>query len=101
MAAQLEHLLAMADEPNITVQIVPFAFGAYGAMSGPVTIFTFPEDGDPESAYLEYVSGGETLEDEADVSGLTAVWQEICAAIPSPEESALIIRATLDSVRER
>jgi len=101
MAAQLEHLLAMADEPNITVQIVPFAFGAYGAMSGPITIFTFPEDGDPESAYLEYVSGGETLEDEADVSGLAAVWQEISTDAPSPEESALIIRATRDSVRER
>src|SRR5882724_978765 len=101
MAAQLEHLLAMADEPNITVQIVPFTFGAYGAMSGPVTIFTFPEDGDPESAYLEYVSGGETLEDEADVSGLAAVWQEISTDAPTPEESALIIRATRDSVRER
>jgi transcriptional regulator with XRE-family HTH domain len=101
MAAQLEHLLAMADEPNITVQVVPFTFGAYGAMSGPVTIFTFPEDGDPESAYLEYVSGGETLEDEADVAGLTAVWQETCAAAPSPAESALIIRAIADSVRER
>lgn len=101
MAAQLAHLLAMADEPNITIQVVPFAFGAYGAMSGPVTIFTFPEDGDPESAYLEYVSGGETLEDEADVSGLAAVWQEISAAAPSPAESALIIGFALDSVRER
>jgi len=101
MAAQLEHLLVMADEPNITVQIVPFTFGAYGAMSGPVTIFTFPEDGDPESAYLEYVSGGETLEDEADVSGLAAVWQEISAAAPSPAESQLIISFALDSVRER
>jgi hypothetical protein len=101
MAAQLEHLLAMAEEPNITVQVVPFTFGAYGAMSGPITIFTFPEDGEPESAYLEYVTGGETLEDEADVSGLAAVWQEICAAAPTPEESARIIGAALDSVRER
>jgi transcriptional regulator with XRE-family HTH domain len=101
MAAQLEHLLAMADEPTITIQVVPFTFGAYGAMSGPITIFTFPEDGEPESAYLEYVTGGETLEDEADVSGLAAVWQEICAATPAPEESARIIRTALDSVRER
>jgi transcriptional regulator with XRE-family HTH domain len=101
LAAQLEHLLAMAEEPNITVQIVPFTFGAYGAMSGPITIFTFPEDGEPESAYLEYVSGGETLEDEADVAGLASVWQEICAAAPTPEESARIIRSALDSVRER
>jgi transcriptional regulator with XRE-family HTH domain len=101
MAAQLEHLLAMAEEPNITIQVVPFTFGAYGAMSGPVTIFTFPEDGDPESAYLEYVSGGETLEDEADVAGLVAVWQETAAAAPSPAESQLIIRFALNSVRER
>ncbi|HEY3608711.1 MAG TPA: helix-turn-helix transcriptional regulator [Pseudonocardiaceae bacterium] len=101
LAAQLEHLLAMAEEPNITIQVVPFTFGAYGAMSGPITIFTFPEDGEPESAYLEYVTGGETLEDEADVSGLAAVWQEICAAAPAPEESARIIGAVLDSVRER
>jgi transcriptional regulator with XRE-family HTH domain len=101
MAAQLEHLLAMAEEPNITIQVVPFTFGAYGAMSGPITIFTFPEDGEPESAYLEYVTGGETLEDEADVSGLAAVWQEISAAAPAPEESARIIGAARDSVRER
>jgi len=101
LTAQLEHLLVMAEEPNITIQVVPFTFGAYGAMSGPITIFTFAEDGEPESAYLEYVAGGETLEDEADVSGLSAVWQEVSAATPSPEESARIIRSVMDSVRER
>lgn len=96
MAAQLEHLLTMSLRDRITIQVVPFSFGAYGAMSGPVTIFTFPEDGEPDSAYLEYVAGGQSLEDEQDVAGLSAVWHEIAAAAPSSEESADIIRAARD-----
>jgi hypothetical protein len=98
MAAQLDHLLTMAREPGITIQVVPFAFGAYGAMSGPVTIFTFPEDGEPDSAYLEYVSGGESLEDENDVAGLSAVWHEIADAAPSADESAEVIRSARDAL---
>lgn len=98
MAAQLEHLLTMGREPGITIQVVPFAYGAYGAMSGPVTIFTFPEDGEPDSAYLEYVAGGESREDEGDVAGLSAVWHEIADAAPSSEESADIIRSARDAL---
>ena len=96
MAAQLDHLLNMSREPEITIQVVPFTFGAYGAMSGPVTIFTFPEDGEPDSAYLEYVAGGQSLEDEDDVAGLSAVWHEIANSAPSPAESADIIRTARD-----
>jgi transcriptional regulator with XRE-family HTH domain len=97
-AAQLDHLLTMSREPEITVQIIPFTSGAYGAMSGPITLFTFPEDGEPDSAYLEYVSGGQSLEDEDDVTGLSAVWHEIANAVPSPEESAEIIRSARDAL---
>jgi hypothetical protein len=101
MIAQLDHLLAMSSRPTVAIQVIPFGLGAYGAMSGPVTLLTFPEDDEPDTAYLEYVAGGESVEDVGDVAGLTAVWEDVAAAAPTVEESAEIIRSIRDAVRKR
>jgi len=44
------------------------------------------------------VAGGESLEDEDDVAGLSAVWREIADAAPSPDESAEMIRTSRDAL---
>ncbi|KAA2255468.1 helix-turn-helix domain-containing protein [Solihabitans fulvus] len=98
MRSQLDHLLTAATLPNVTIQVVPFEFGAYGPMSGPITLLTFPEDDEPDAAYLEYVAGLETVEDPEDAVALSTTWNEIAAAVPSPDESAETIRAVRDAV---
>ncbi|TDQ01275.1 helix-turn-helix domain-containing protein [Labedaea rhizosphaerae] len=93
MAGQLDHLLAMAALPHVTVQVIPFDVGAYGAMSGPLVLLSFPEDDEPDSAYVESLIGMHTVENQVDVSALSAVWDGAAAMARSPEETITIIRA--------
>jgi hypothetical protein len=42
MASQLDHLLAMAKRPNVTIQVIPYRAGSYGTMGSPLIIMSFP-----------------------------------------------------------
>lgn len=90
MADQLRHLLAAARQDNIDIQIVGFDAGAYGPMSGPVTIFSF-EPGDPDSVYLEYTNGGQWIDDTDETAKFAAMFEDASAlALPVAESLALI-----------
>jgi transcriptional regulator with XRE-family HTH domain len=97
MTGQLDHLLLMGQKPNITIQVIPFAFGAYGAI-GPVVLLSFPEKDEPDSLYLDGVTSMQTVVDSKDVAALSAVWNEVAVAAPSTERSAEIIQEVKDSL---
>jgi transcriptional regulator with XRE-family HTH domain len=101
MIAQLDHLLTMAKLPNVTIQVVPFGFGAHGAMTGPWFLLSFPEPDEPDSAYTESVTGMDTVENPEDVAGLSDIWQAIAKAAPSPTRSAEIIKKARDELKGR
>jgi hypothetical protein len=101
MTAQLEHLLAMAKLPNVTIQVVPFGFGAHAAMTGPWFLLSFPEPDEPDSAYTESVTGMDTVAKREDVAGLSDIWQAIAKAAPSPTRSAEIIKKIRDEMKGR
>ncbi|MEO3829176.1 helix-turn-helix transcriptional regulator [Actinomadura sp. B10D3] len=46
MRGQIEHLIALADEHHVTLQIVPASKGAYAGLPGPFTIMSFQDDAD-------------------------------------------------------
>lgn len=57
MAAQLRHVLNLADLSNVTIRVIPFSAGIHaGVTSGPFEILRFP-DGDHEQPPLVYVEG--------------------------------------------
>lgn len=90
MAEQLRHLLTSMERPNVTLQVVDYEVGAYGTMSGPVTIFGFGGD-DPDSVYLEYPGGGEWVDDVSDTAKFAAMFENVSAqALPAAESAALI-----------
>jgi transcriptional regulator with XRE-family HTH domain len=49
---QLEHLVALAAAPTITIQVVPFSAGAMTA-AGSFVILQFPDEADDDVVYLE------------------------------------------------
>ena len=51
MAMQLEHLLTMGARPNITIQVIPGAAGAYAGLTGAFAVAEVP--GESPTAYLE------------------------------------------------
>jgi hypothetical protein len=91
MAEQLDHLLAIADLPHVTIQVLPEEFGAHGAMSGPIQLLRFADDED--AAYVESVLGMESVQEVGAVAALSAVWDDVASAAPSPKRSAEMIRA--------
>jgi hypothetical protein len=98
--AQLDHVLSMAAMPNVTVQVIPRAAGAYGPLSGPMILLDYGADAGPDVAYLEYIAGGETVANVDDVVALSAVWDEISTIASSPNRSTDIIREIRNLVEE-
>jgi transcriptional regulator with XRE-family HTH domain len=101
MISQLDHLLSMANLPNIKVQVVPANSPPHGAMSGPLFILSFPEHDEPDAMYVESVIGIESVGKSHDVVALSTVWDDIATAAPSPERSVEIIQAALSRVKGR
>ncbi|OZM71454.1 hypothetical protein CFN78_20110 [Amycolatopsis antarctica] len=100
MIEQLEHLLKVGRQRNVTIQVIPFSAGAYGNMSGPVTILSFPDGADPDLAYLEYAAGGETVENVRDVQAFVDTFEDASRhAALSATSSTRLIRAALDELR--
>lgn len=99
MAGQLRHLVALAETPSITVQVLPFEVGAHPAMVSPFTLLTFPEDVRP-AVYLENDRGAIYLERPADVDRYTWMHHQLAGACLSPERSAELA-ATLVGHLER
>jgi transcriptional regulator with XRE-family HTH domain len=69
MRGQIEHLINVMKMPNVTVQVMPFAFGAHAAEGGAFSILRFPEPDLPDVVYVETLTGALYLDkrDDADV----------------------------------
>lgn len=89
MKAQYEHLLACAERPNVTLQVMPTVRGAHAGLRGPMKLVETPED-----ERLVYMEGNDrsTLVSRPDEVGTLA---RRCAMIGRqalrPEESLSLI----------
>lgn len=91
MRAQLERLVAAADLPNVTLQLLPFATGAHAGMDGTFAILDFPEPRDPDVVYAENATGGLFLEKADELRKYIFIFDHIRAAALRPEESVALI----------
>lgn len=92
MAGQLDYLLELGLWPTVTIQIIPLAVGAYGAMSGPLSVLSFPEEDEPDSVYVESLIGMSIVDNEQDMATLVAMWDAALSAALPADKSARIIR---------
>ncbi|WP_407566611.1 helix-turn-helix domain-containing protein [Streptomyces sp. 184] len=64
MAEQLAHLVYVAERPNVTIRVVPFAAGMHpGVLTGAFVLLRFPLNGDgsesePPTVYADGYTGG-------------------------------------------
>jgi transcriptional regulator with XRE-family HTH domain len=67
MRGQLEHLMRMAEQPHVTIQVLPFdSDGPVGGV-GPVTILRFTEAELDDVVYLEQIDSAQYFSKESDV----------------------------------
>ncbi|MBP2334370.1 hypothetical protein JOF41_000548 [Saccharothrix coeruleofusca] len=97
MAEQLTHLLCVGEQNNVTLRVLPFGAGAYGAHFGALTLLDYPEPDEPLSVYIEGHDGVRAVEDERAVGVLTAAWDDAAQLALSPERTAKLIREVRDT----
>jgi transcriptional regulator with XRE-family HTH domain len=88
---QLEHLLALAERPNVTLQVIPYIAGGYGTMNGSFIIVDYPESETVPGVYLEYPAGGEWVDNADDVQRFTTTFDQAAARALSLADSTHLI----------
>jgi hypothetical protein len=81
--------------------MIAFDAGAYGLMSGGVTLLTFADEEEPDVVYLEYPRGGEWIENDEDVEKFSIMLEDTRALALSVEESTALIKAQLRKLEGR
>ncbi|MDB1088072.1 helix-turn-helix transcriptional regulator [Streptomyces sp. ACA25] len=87
MTAQIEHLAKMTEQPNITLQVLPYRSGAHAGLSGPFVIFAFPMPGDREIIFLENLTSSLYLEKPSTVEEYTLVFDVLRSSALNPGDS--------------
>jgi transcriptional regulator with XRE-family HTH domain len=91
MGAQLEHLRAMAELPNVTLRVVPFSTGLHPGMDGPFTLLEFADPRDPDLVYVEGHAGPLFIDAAEDVARCRDMFGHLDEmALPPRESTALI-----------
>ncbi|MEA3528199.1 helix-turn-helix transcriptional regulator [Nocardia implantans] len=95
--AQLDHLLRVADAPNITVQVLADHVGGPAVSDGAFTMLRFAESDLPDIVYLQQLTGALYLDKDADLAAYRAVANLLSVHAAPPEYTRDLIAA----LRER
>ncbi len=93
MCEQLTRLLEVAQQPNVSIQVVEADTGAYPGLAGAFGIAAM--DGQ-EYAYVDDAFSGDVLEDPVEVAAMKRVWLTIAAEARSARQSIEIIRKAIE-----
>jgi hypothetical protein len=92
---QLERLLELGDQENISIQVAAFEQGEHSAMGSPFDMLAFDEDHLDDVVYLENVRFGRLLEDPASVETYNMNFAGLRQFALDPARSATLIRGLI------
>jgi transcriptional regulator with XRE-family HTH domain len=96
MREQLEHLLAIGELPNVSIQVVELDGGWYFGMNGAIVVFTKPDA--RRVGYVEAQLGGRLIEDPPELARLGLRFDLIRGKALSEEASCALIRKTMEAM---
>jgi transcriptional regulator with XRE-family HTH domain len=91
MKQQLEHIAAIAELPNVTIQVLPLEAGAHPGMEGSFVLLRFPDDADPDTVYVTMATGGVFQEKADELQLYATIFDRLRDVALSPEESISLI----------
>lgn len=97
MRAQLSHLLDLADRPNISLQVLPFAWGIHPAVGSPVSLLRLAAAELPDVVYLEEPHGSRYLERTEDAECYRLLLDQLGTDAAAPEDSPALLRHILET----
>ena len=95
---QIERLMDLSGEPNITLQVMPFRYGGHAAEAGAFTIMRFPETDLPDVVYMEYLTGAHYIDKPEEVERYAAVMERLSVAGTSPDRTREILTGVLKDI---
>lgn len=97
MRRQFEHLVQASEQPNVTIQLLPFTLGAHPGLYGPFVILTFPRPTAP-LVWLENPNNSVYLESESDVQNYTDIFHQLRASALSSDETCSRLTRTSEEL---
>ncbi|WP_043265882.1 helix-turn-helix transcriptional regulator [Streptomyces sp. CT34] len=94
MRAQFARLLEAADNPRITVQVLPFSSDKHEAMGGSFTVLTSADGCD--AAYLESADYGQLTEEPGEVKAYRVAYERLGVLALPPNMSLDVIRSAME-----
>jgi hypothetical protein len=91
----------MAERPNITITVLPFAKRLHQSMSGGFILLSFPDDTSAPVAFVDYALGGQLEHEPNVVAQLSEVYEELVNRALSAEESVAFIVDWLSKEKKR
>ena len=98
LAGQIQRLMDLVSEPNITLQVMPCKYGGHAAEGGAFHIMRFPEADLPDMVYVEYLTGALYIEKPEEVERYAAVMERLSVAGTSPERTREILAGLLKEI---
>ncbi|WP_433733851.1 helix-turn-helix domain-containing protein [Nocardia sp. CA-129566] len=88
---QMEHLIELAQLPNVTVQVLPYSAGEHAAAGSSFSILRFAESELPDIVYLEHLTSALYLDRRQDLALYLSVMDRLSVQAESPGESLKIL----------
>jgi transcriptional regulator with XRE-family HTH domain len=87
MSWQLEHLVTVADLPNVTMQVVPYTAGLHPGVKGSFEIVQFDDEREEKVVYLEDSRGDFISDDPISTQGYLTAFERIEEVSLTPLDS--------------
>lgn len=94
ISAALSHVVSMARQHHVIVQVLPFSAGAHMALEGPLKLMSFSDA--PSLAYLQGLGTGKLQDDPATVRHYELTYDLVAASALSPEASLALIESVAE-----
>ena len=96
MRQQLDRIAAVAEYPNVTIQVLPYEIGAHPALESDFVILDFDSEA-PTVVYVEGLVGQIYLDRPADVQRYQEVFNRLRAMASSPKDSIALLTKIRDT----
>lgn len=101
MREQLEHILVMAGQPGVTIQVAPLSTSASCATPCSFSILHFAADELPDMVYLEQLTSALYLDKPNEVEPYAAALELVSSASTTEEQTTDMIEAMLTGLGAR
>uniref|UniRef100_A0AAU2A5X0 Helix-turn-helix domain-containing protein n=1 Tax=Streptomyces sp. NBC_00093 TaxID=2975649 RepID=A0AAU2A5X0_9ACTN len=99
MRAQLQHLVEVAELPNVRVQVLPFRAGGHACIGGSFNIVSFAEAEAVDVVHVDSIAATVWVENEADSTTYSSFFDRTARVSLAPKDSLRLIENICEDMR--